>query len=809
MQKFDRENIHFYSEVPHFINRVRLIGFLFLFGWPISEYLFTEVFNFYESNWWVVIPGSTAIALSLLLIRFRALNKFQIAYWVSLSSALVCSFLIYRLVTSDFKTMILLEAGVVIVFLTTLFDRKRFVLAFILPVIASFIVSLFFLDWTAHNDWVYFVEMILVLSFFLLSYYFKLFRLRLLRFSERVIGGFDQYLMVSDESGNLVFLNDYAAEKFGFDLEKRSLKEWWEFRKYSKKEIEEVKKEIKDAIKSNVKIPSYEQDLVLPNGQEVTIEWNDQIVSGKFYFGIGTDISKRKAARLEAEKFSKVSYALNAGIILSNDKGEITWCNSHVEEIFGYKEEEILGKRPSLVFKVPLFFKEKYNEILSKGLKDGESVEIAHYHKSGRIIWILLNFSSFLEDNGENVEVITDITEQKNKELEYQQISLIATRTQTPVLICDREYVVNWMNDALTNEFNTDFSEVIGNNFFNRYINEKIDITEIEELKTSLDNQKSTQVEIRLINKGKLVWYKLSVDPIIDEVGKVTQFMIIMQNIQHFKDAQLVIEQKNKDMVDSISYAQRIQSAILPDHAVIESFLPKHFFFYRPKDIVSGDFYYVKKHNGLMFIAVADCTGHGVPGAMISSIGSAALHNAIFDHSLVKPNEILEHADEYLKEALSARNNEMTDGMDLGLLVLDEKENKLLFSGAKRPLILVNRNTKNMEVIKGSRRSIGEFYGESPEPFQVHEFELFEDKSVYLFSDGIPDQFGGEKHKKIGMKRTMKFIEEIGHLHIEERLQGIEDRISEWMVASFADQTDDMLFFGMDLKSKNHNQDIK
>lgn len=803
MQRFNKKNIHFYSELPHFISRIRILSCFFLIAWPVSEYIFTEVYTFYPSNWYFVLSFSASVVVYLVLIRLHKLNKGQIAYWISISAAIATIFLIYRAVITDFTTLILAQIGAAIIFLTFLFDRKRFVAIFILPVLIAYLISLNYIVWSNENHLVYCILLLLLVFFFIMAYYFKLFRLQLLRFSEKVISGFDQYIMVTNEKGDLVFLNDYAAKQFDFDLKRMSLKNWWEFRGYSADEMEAMKSQIKLAISKNERIKTYEQEVELPSGKKVTIEWNDQIIGGRFYFGIGTDISEQKESQREANKLSKVTQALNAGIVLSDENGKVTWCNSSVEEIFGYEEHELLGKRPSEIFKVPKFFKAKYQQILLQGIKEGQPVEIAHYDKAGKLIWILLNVSKLSDNGGETIEVITDITDQKNKEFEFKQISLIATRTQTPVLICDTEHVINWGNDAIIQEFQLELSEIIGNDFFDQYTNPQLDIDQIDQLKKSVTNFTSTQVEIRLKNNGRNIWYKLFVDPVVDDSNNISQFMIIMQNIQQFKDAQLLIEQKNKDMVDSISYAKRIQSSIMPNHQSIRSFMPPYFFYFKPKDIVSGDFYFVKRHNKLTFIAVADCTGHGVPGAMISSIGSAALNNAIFDQGLTKPAEILEHTDKYLKNALSANNTEMTDGMDLGLLVMDEENGKFLFAGARRPLILVDRNTNESELIKATKRSIGEFHEDTElEPFAVHEFNLNSTKNIYLFTDGIPDQFGGDKHKKIGLKRIMLFIEKINSLTIDERKHKLEQEMNNWMEAGQAEQTDDMLFFCMDLEPK-------
>ncbi len=272
------------------------------------------------------------------------------------------------------------------------------------------------------------------------------------------------------------------------------------------------------------------------------------------------------------------------------------------------------------------------------------------------------------------------------------------------------------------------------------------------------------------------------------------------------------IEEQNKDIVDSIHYAQRIQGAMLPDEHSLKEVLADHFIFFRPRDIVSGDFYYVDKvkdgqgqiHD--VFAAV-DCTGHGVPGAFMSFIGYNLLKDFFKQNPVGNLEKSLETINQGLLELLNARKDKnrsqnLRDGMDMALCSLDRSANRLYFSGAKNPLYLVTNNdrtrefpqakepilsadgTKMLIEIKADRHPIG-LYGEfSNHSFEIHEINVQPGDIVYIFSDGYADQFGGYddalKVKKMGTKRFKNLLLEFAHLGLDEQQKKLTDAFDDW-----------------------------
>lgn len=232
-----------------------------------------------------------------------------------------------------------------------------------------------------------------------------------------------------------------------------------------------------------------------------------------------------------------------------------------------------------------------------------------------------------------------------------------------------------------------------------------------------------------------------------------------------------IIEEKNKDILSSITYAQRIQKAILPSRSLMESYLPQMFVLYKPKDIVSGDFYWFKPFEKTVLFAVVDCTGHGVPGAFMSIVGYNGLNQVVNESTKNNPGLILDLLNETVKSALHTAEKEISDGMDVALCSLDLENNILRFAGANNPLYLIRKKSngimenqeKFLEIndlilyeIKATPQPIGEYVKHSN--FLMTEVSLMPNDGIYIFSDGYADQFGGEYGKKLKYKAFKELL---------------------------------------------------
>jgi len=261
-----------------------------------------------------------------------------------------------------------------------------------------------------------------------------------------------------------------------------------------------------------------------------------------------------------------------------------------------------------------------------------------------------------------------------------------------------------------------------------------------------------------------------------------------------------IIEEKNKDITASISYAKRIQQAILPSIDSVQEKLPNSFVLYKPKDIIGGDFYWVsdaltKSNEKFILVAVGDCTGHGVPGALMSIIGNNYLRLCEQEASFNKPSEALDFINAGISHTLRQEHSKNTiqDGMDIAFIAIDYASNKLHFAGAKNPVYII-REGKLIEH-KGDRYPIGSFVGEEIKKFTNHTITIQKGDCIYLFSDGYADQFGGSKDKKFTYHKFKTTLISNSHLPMKKQYEVLIDEFNKWKKNT--EQTDDICIIGV------------
>jgi ligand-binding sensor domain-containing protein/serine phosphatase RsbU (regulator of sigma subunit) len=256
------------------------------------------------------------------------------------------------------------------------------------------------------------------------------------------------------------------------------------------------------------------------------------------------------------------------------------------------------------------------------------------------------------------------------------------------------------------------------------------------------------------------------------------------------------LEEKNRDITSSIEYAKRIQEAILPSKGLIFSRFTKAFILYRPKDIVSGDFYWYGEKNGYKIFAIVDCTGHGVPGAFMSMIGHNLIHQIVQEKGIVDPGAILNNLHKGVQEALRQGENEINtnDGMDISLMAVNDSERVIRWAGANRPLILIDARG-SLTKYDGNKFPVGGVQLDVNRFFTTHTIKCESGTMAYMFTDGYADQFGGEKGKKFMVKRFYNLLLSIHEKPTEEQKIILEDNLERWRQNQ--EQVDDVLVAGV------------
>jgi len=259
------------------------------------------------------------------------------------------------------------------------------------------------------------------------------------------------------------------------------------------------------------------------------------------------------------------------------------------------------------------------------------------------------------------------------------------------------------------------------------------------------------------------------------------------------------IDAKNQSMTQSIVFAERIQNVILPKLDVLLKDFREAFILYKPKDIVSGDFYWFNKKNEDFMVAAADCTGHGVPGALLSIIGTNFLNEIAEDkHNFTHPSDVLSLLDLNLTSLLKQDvSSGYQDGIDIAFVTVDKTRKKLYFSGCKRPLLVYRRRDQKMVEYKGEPYYIGGVSSRVKKTFNTQEIPYRVGDVIYMFSDGIVDQFGGPKNRKLMKKNFIDMLMSFKHLSLSYQGELLEQKLKNWQ--GEYEQTDDIIVIGIKL----------
>jgi serine phosphatase RsbU (regulator of sigma subunit) len=263
-----------------------------------------------------------------------------------------------------------------------------------------------------------------------------------------------------------------------------------------------------------------------------------------------------------------------------------------------------------------------------------------------------------------------------------------------------------------------------------------------------------------------------------------------------------IIHKKNEDITASILYAQRIQQSLMDSENKLKSMFPSSFVYYVPKDMVSGDFYWVQSLNEActkIAVAAADCTGHGVPGALVSVLGITYLREIVNSKEDIEPNEILEELNKKVINTFKTKGKGMTskDGMDISVAIIDLKKKSLCFSGAYRPLIII-RNSELIE-IPGDKQPIGSDHFIEERKFTNHELKFEDGDWLYMFSDGYVDQFGGDRKRKFMKKQFKELLISMCQKTCDAQCEILDKEMTNWK--GDMDQIDDITVLGLHLQA--------
>ncbi|TND06560.1 MAG: Signal transduction histidine kinase [Bacteroidetes bacterium] len=666
-----------------------------------------------------------------------------------------------------------------------------------------------------------------------------------------IVEAANDIIYTTDFRGNFTYINEVGAKLTGYSREELNKMRFFDLLPASNRE-EVVRFYQRQFTKKAVS--SYHEFMIHhKDGHEI---WVGQTVRALFdehrrgyikgFQSIARDITEKKRYEEELEKLSLVASETINGVLISDPENRVEWANEGFTRITGYLLREIKGKRIGDLLageKTDLETIEVARRKTARG--DGFIIELLVYHKDGREIWISISNTPIVDENGKmlkQIEIFTDITEKKAYEEQLSRYSIrleILNRAKQDILqaqnmqemtqsalynlarrisycnrlsmaifdhsrgMADLYYIdMDNKNEMVQKEY------ALGDFRSLPYLRENkhmlVHDLEVEEILSGTDSENlsygvrsylimplySQNELIGSINLGSSKTHAITDDD-VQLVREVSDSMAIAVQQRRYQE---IIMQKNKDISDSINYAQRIQEAILLPGDMLKQELNDAFVFYQPKDVLSGDFYWVEKWDKLTYVAVADCTGHGVPGALLSLMGNNLLYQSVQERHLNRPAAVLDYINTGIQKTLNQFKTagEMLDGMDIALCIFDHEHNRLFYSGAVNPLWIV-RDGVIIEV-RGDRYSIGS-YSETPFRFSNHEVELKAGDMIYLFSDGFADQFGGPNFKKYSYARLRDLLTRHAHLSTEEQKKIVEDAFVNWRNGNT--QTDDVCVVGI------------
>ncbi len=470
--------------------------------------------------------------------------------------------------------------------------------------------------------------------------------------------------------------------------------------------------------------------------------------------------------------------------------------NDAAVQHYGYSREEFLAMtvadiRPP---KDRSRFIQHHEESKVERLTDAG--EWRHLRKDGSIIDVVI-LSDHIEFEGHDAElvVVHDITERKREEQHLRLLESVVQNTQDAIVITEAEPKgepgprIMYTNPAFTQQTGYSAAEVLGRN--PRLLQgPETDRKELDRVREALEQWRPVDAEVINYDKeGKPFWVQFSIFPVADLNGWYTNWISVQRDITDKKRYELELVGLNQELdlkvqertqelwaanqqltlnnaqiTDSIRYAQRIQRAILAKPEEITDRFPESFCLDLPRDLVSGDFHWHHAGKDIRWIAVADCTGHGVPGAMMSLIGNDLLNRAIVEQGLTDPAEVLSHMNEGLNRILKYGTlfTDVHDGMDIALCAIDDARKEIRFAGALRPLYVQAPGSKEVLEIPCTKSALGNILShEEHRSFETRTMALEPGMFIYLCSDGYYSQFGGPRDKKMLKHRFLTFLREM------------------------------------------------
>jgi PAS domain S-box-containing protein len=588
------------------------------------------------------------------------------------------------------------------------------------------------------------------------------------------------------------------------------------FEKFSNREIDFVK-EISEIIARtlfNIKVKENTENLLAESqkmGRELQVQ--QEVLRQNAEIMEATQEELQRTNRELENQINEVQRANDKTRLLLENSSEvitiyepnatIRYISPSVEKILGYSQDEMIGIRD--VIYIHQLGVESFEQMFRELLDDPTekvTIQYSYLTKWGDRIWLESTGINLLADPAIQGIVVNsrDITERRAAEKEQRlrgQMQALSENSPDLITRISKEGKVFYINPTIENYtgknkenyLQKDLQELeLGNSILNSW-NDVLKDVLTKNHKINVDMDFPSIMGDRIMQVNAI--------PEFNDQNNLESVLLVSHDITERKLIELEITQKNRKISESINYAKRIQEAILPDTTYIRQFLPESFILYKPRDVVSGDFPWFLQLGDDIYIAAVDCTGHGVPGALISLIGFFLLNNIVKLQDKSSPGEILDLLDEEVTKTLKQDEIDAStkDGMDISLCKINRRKMQIEYAGAHRPLYYLTQ--EDLHEIKGNKFPIGGAQYKNRARFTNTVINYKDGDSIYLFSDGITDQFGGPKNKKFSPRRVREIIQENADSGLAEISKALDQEFETWRGNN--KQTDDVLLIGIKL----------
>ncbi|MDC0257511.1 SpoIIE family protein phosphatase [Crocinitomicaceae bacterium] len=499
------------------------------------------------------------------------------------------------------------------------------------------------------------------------------------------------------------------------------------------------------------------------------------------------------------ERLLFISGIVNRGnlpAIAFNSKGKIIYASENISNFCDITHDKLINQDVSMLNQfVPYEGKYKNVDVL-KDFVDGNNYIVPMLDSKGNVRWIEWQYNEFGEDS--KVMIGQEISEKMELENTYE---LLVQNAEDLIYRCDMDGNFIFANNIIFEKLGYAKADLIGKDSIS-IVPEDFQ-EEVRQFYRDhfLERKTTSYKEFPIMSKDEeIIWIGQHVTTIFAPGSQafINGFIALARDITSVRRQQQLIQNQRDDITASINYAKRIQFNLLPHERYFTSGFGEHFIIYKPKDIVSGDFYWMETIGETTVFALGDCTGHGVPGAFMTLLGINLLNSIVKENRILDPSKILDELDKRLLDILPRNENlnSLNDGMEMTICAINESDDEMAYACAGSRFLIYTDETFTM--LKGDNKHIGDSGPDDFKFYSTHYTPFTHNDLVYLFSDGLQDQFGGDNDKKFTFRRVLGMLEDNAGQPLPDQRKHIEATVNEWIGSS--EQTDDITLISIKKK---------